>query len=315
MIREISLVRETWELLKPLELYGDTVNVERHLPSQFQLPSPRFETSMPQLGYRKVPTQILYDTESPSPPYGQSPFPSSMWSERDQSLSQSLVSPNSAAFHQVPDTPRTESSEAFTANSYFDTPRNTHASVRSVARPTDLPLSPELVIGEGGSRSQLASTPAMSFESNSLTRYQSVPIVLQPDKCKSRWKKLTVSKRESTKTLCDSSSSSSNTLESQKLEEISLKDLMNASKASFRGKGARNINVHLSQNSSYVLFWTQSTINIFDIGTSPPILSRSVSPESTCVLAAVTKTHLAYVMGTGNQKLTVSVTGEKIFAC
>lgn len=45
---------------------------------------------------------------------------------------------------------------------------------------------------------------------------------------------------------------------------------------------------------------------MWDIGLSPPVLGRAVATESTCVLAAVTKVHLAYIIGTRGQKLTVS---------
>src|SRR5215469_15768414 len=46
MAREITLARRTWDLLKPLEVNADTINVERHLPSQFQLSPPKLEGVM-----------------------------------------------------------------------------------------------------------------------------------------------------------------------------------------------------------------------------------------------------------------------------
>jgi len=82
---------------------------------------------------------------------------------------------------------------------------------------------------------------------------------------------------------------------------------MGSSKSSSRGKHGKNINVYLSQNSTHALFWTQPSIHILDVGTSPPSIIRAVSTESTCVLAAITKVHLAYIIGTRDQKLTVSV--------
>jgi hypothetical protein len=89
-----------------------------------------------------------------------------------------------------------------------------------------------------------------------------------------------------------------------------LKSLASSSKASFRGKSAKNINVYVSQNSTYALFWTQTAINIWDVGNSPPFLGREIATDSNCVLAAVTKVHLAYIIGTRDQKLTVSNSRE-----
>jgi hypothetical protein len=93
--------------------------------------------------------------------------------------------------------------------------------------------------------------------------------------------------------------------DSQKFEEISLKSLTNAAKNSGRGRSSKNINTYLSQNSTYALFWTQPSIHIWDVGTSPPCFRRAISTESTCILAAVTRVHLAYIIGTRDQKLTV----------
>jgi hypothetical protein len=45
--REVSVARHAWDHLKPLESNADTINVERHLPTKFQLSSPRLETGMP----------------------------------------------------------------------------------------------------------------------------------------------------------------------------------------------------------------------------------------------------------------------------
>jgi hypothetical protein len=101
-------------------------------------------------------------------------------------------------------------------------------------------------------------------------------------------------------------------VESQRIEEISLKSLTNANKNSGRGKSSKSINVYLSQNSTYGLFWTQPSINIWDVGTSPPSFMRAISTESTCVLAAVTRLHLAYIIGTRDQKLTVKNLAKRI---
>jgi hypothetical protein len=94
-------------------------------------------------------------------------------------------------------------------------------------------------------------------------------------------------------------------LESQRLDEISLKALASSQKMSVRGRGAKSINVYLSQNSTYALFWTQPTIHLWDVGANPPIMKREISTDGNCVLAAATKMHLAYIVGTRDQKLTV----------
>jgi hypothetical protein len=101
---------------------------------------------------------------------------------------------------------------------------------------------------------------------------------------------------------------SSTTLESQRLEEICLKSSTATSKGSARSKSAkkiRDIKVYLSQNSSYALFWSQSSIHVFDVGKSPPTIIHATSTDSTCVLAALTKVHLAYIIKSQEQKLTV----------
>jgi hypothetical protein len=94
-------------------------------------------------------------------------------------------------------------------------------------------------------------------------------------------------------------------LEAQRLEEISLSALLSTQKAHSRGKPSKNINVSLSHNSTLGLFWTQLLIHVWDMGTSPPTMMRAILPESTCILAAVAKAHLAYIIGTRDQKLTV----------
>ncbi|TVY90713.1 hypothetical protein LAWI1_G004849, partial [Lachnellula willkommii] len=78
-------------------------------------------------------------------------------------------------------------------------------------------------------------------------------------------------------------------------------------KKNAKGKGAKSINVYLSQNSTYALFWNPFSIYIFDVGPSPPTIGRAISTESACVLVAVTKVHLAYVIGTRDQKLTLRI--------
>lgn len=317
MIREILLARNTWEILKPLEPNIDTINVERHLSAQFELLAPRSETGMPFQDYLSIlGSSKATDATSSSPPeYKAAQWSSSPDRSRSLSINQALVSPNSPGFRRGLDTPRTEfaPSEDFTSSDgvgYIDTPRtaDTKPSIEGLV----VPSSPDNTLARGGSQTRLQSVSTVSFgEAETLSRSRTVPLVTPPEKGKSKWgsfSKLTTSRREAPKPepSGNSSSLSSTTLESQKLEEIQLKSLVNASKATMRGKGAKNINVSLSQNSTYALFWTQASINIWDFGTSSPILGRAVLTESNCVLAAVTKVHLAYIIGTRDQKLTVS---------
>lgn len=150
-------------------------------------------------------------------------------------------------------------------------------------------------------------TSSISFEPAPLVRSRTVPVVAPPEKGKSSWRSKFGSRKDSFKASGDTSSLSSTTLESQRLDEISLKSLASAPKVSVRGKSAKNINVYLSQNSTFALFWTQASIHIWDVGTSPPTMVRAIATESTCLLAALTKVHLAYIIGTRDQKLTVSI--------
>lgn len=135
---------------------------------------------------------------------------------------------------------------------------------------------------------------------------RTVPIVPSSEKGKSKWRlKFTTSKKAPTGTSGDSSSLSSTALEAQKLEEISLAALLTTQKSHSRGKPSKNISVTLSQNSTLALFWTQLLIHVWDVGTSPPTMMRALLPESTCILATVAKSHLAYIIGNRDQKLTV----------
>ena len=48
-------------------------------------------------------------------------------------------------------------------------------------------------------------------------------------------------------------------------------------------------------------------IQVFDLGTSPPTLMKTIPTDSSCIVAAVARTHLAYVVGSRDQRLTVCV--------
>jgi hypothetical protein len=308
MMRELTLIRETWESLKPLELNADTIDIERHLNTQFHLFPPRLETGIASYnfsGTQKSPAMDYY-----SPPHSQHSLSDMVFTNRSRSLPQSLLSLSPTTSYQPSDASRTEVPShhfsAISTTSSKATSRFTELLMKSTATSIDSPLSPGLKMNEVGSSLRLASVSNVTPDTDSMGRKGLIALDTPPDKGKSKWRsKLTVSRKESTKGSYDSSSSTSSTLETQKLEAVSLKTLMSVSKGYSKGKNIKSINVNLSHNSTYALFWTQSILNVWDVSTSPPILVRALSPESTCLLVAVTKVHLAYIMGTSNQKLTV----------
>ncbi|KAH8819886.1 hypothetical protein F5884DRAFT_815920 [Xylogone sp. PMI_703] len=308
LMREILAVRHTWDRLKPLESNSDAASVERHGPTQFQLTAPKAEL-FPH-GYNPLSGRhASFDAGEQIPPPPIRPiFPPS--SDQMRSIHQALQSPISPTSRPILDIPSTElsHSEGFGSSegmSYMNTPGTTDPQEKtSIAVPD--PLSPQISSQESNPRLQSVST--VSFRSDQLVRSETVPTAPPLEKKTSRWmSKLTTSKKEASKSSGDSSSLSSTTLEAQRLEEVSLKSLITTSKFSMRGRNAKTINVTLSQNSTYVLFWNQSSINIWDASTSPPILGRAISTESSCVLAAVTKKHLAYIIGTRDQRLTLRI--------
>ena len=317
MIRELTLARHTWEILKPLESNADTINVERHLSTQFRLAAPKADGAM------FINSEFMINNSGqrspdidPVSPHQQvrSTLQGSSSEDRSRSISQSLLTPGSPGFRQRLDTPRTE----FSSDNFTSSDGATHMDSLTASDPQtatnpvmETPFSPDSV----GPRQaypphKIERTPSnVAFDSVPVVRSRTVPVISQPEKGKTSWftrSKLTRSRKEpSNKHSGDTSSLSSTTLESQRLEEITLKSL-SSSKPSRSGKSGKSINVYLSQNSTHALFWTQPSIHIMDVGSSPPSIIRAVSTESTCVLAAVTKAYLAYIIGTRDQKLTVN---------
>lgn len=94
-------------------------------------------------------------------------------------------------------------------------------------------------------------------------------------------------------------------MENQRPEEICLKNLTSAAKSQGKGKVSKLMNVCLSQNSTNALFWMPSTIQVWDVGVTPAAVTRIIPTEGSCLLAAVTKRYLAYIVGSKDQKLTV----------
>lgn len=318
MLREVCLARHAWELLKPLEVNADTINVERHLPTQFQLAPPKSETGILfNSGFLiSGASSRVPEIEPVSPQQIRSNFHGSSSEDRSRSVTYSLVTPgpNSPGFRQA-HTPRTE----FSSDNLTSSDGATQMDSQKTPEPpntTILPKStPSFFSPESIGASQVYQNPYVDRSTSSVsvpvqvTRSRTVPTLSPPpEKGKMSWRsKLTRSRKETYKASGDTSSLSSTTLESQRLEEISLKSLVTASKSTVRGKNSKNINVSLSQNSTHGIFWTQPSIHILDVGNSPPSIIRAISTESTCVLAAITKVHLAYIIGTRDQKLTVRV--------
>ncbi|ODH50361.1 hypothetical protein GX48_03476 [Paracoccidioides brasiliensis] len=296
MAREIQLALRTWDLLSHIESNADTISVERHLPTQFQLLPPKTESSSPFPSYNN-----LTNPGSPRP--------------------QDIISPNSARFER-PTTALLTPSPPFTPGirHRFDAPRNEFSPMDSLTAINEIgdtlgqanAADSQVSLGSPEFSSQGANLPKLE-KNISTTTFESVPFfrsrTLQSpgvsDRGKSGWRKLGT-RKESIAASGDTSSLSSSLLESQKLDEIPLKSLANAMK-SVKGRFAKNTNVYLSQNSTFALFWTQTTIHLWDVGTSPPTMKRAFSTDSTCLLAAVTKMYLAYVIGTRDNKLTLRI--------
>ncbi|QSS58522.1 WD domain-containing protein [Histoplasma capsulatum] len=300
MAREIQLARHTWNLLSHIESNADTINVERHLPTQFQLPPPKGEAGGSFPSYSNVTTPVSPRTQETD----SSLFTRTIFSASDPS-SATPQSPSSQFTHLIRhrfDTPRTEFSPMDSLTAINETEDNvlepgtivesraSHGSHDFSAHAANLPGIEK-------------TTTTATSESTLLVRSRTLQSPTSSDKGKMGWRKLTGTKKESISASGDTSSLSSSFLESQKLDEIPLKSLVNSMK-SVKGRFAKNINVYLSQNSTFALFWTHTTIHVWDVGTSPPTMKRAFSIDSTCLLAAVTKMYLAYVIGTRDNKLT-----------
>ncbi|KAL2261681.1 hypothetical protein VTK26DRAFT_3610 [Humicola hyalothermophila] len=316
LAREVLIARQTWELLEPLRPDAGTINVERHLPTQFHLGPPRPDAtgSPPPPGYnymlgirnerpRAPHLSPSFETEKmglASPAPGELPAPNHPCH----------LSSNTASPYQQPSIPLRSRPSRLEAS--IDHKERTTGD----ADPTSGHLDPSF----------LTDSPPFSRDGPVIRRHQgaedvpvpsiqtprTIPLAQSSEKGRSKWRfRFPTSKKAPAKapmvTSGDSSSLSSTTLEGQKLEEIQLSAFLNAQKAHARGKPSKNINITLSQNSTLALFWTQHLIHVWDVGTSPPTIVRAIPPESTCILATVAKFHLAYVIGTRDQKLTLRI--------
>ncbi|RAL65451.1 hypothetical protein DID88_001018 [Monilinia fructigena] len=279
LMREMTLARQVWDLLEPFESHADSVNLERHMPTYFQFPPPKTDGGLPfHPAYNNSSASNLkmrtYDTEPPSPLHNKSTFTSAAAQDRSRSLPHSMpsqVSPTVGTFGQRLDTPNTLPSSSSDMTS-LDGSRSGEGSrmpeLRKTSTATDeVPFSSDYIPDQGRARKE--SGAGQTVETTSL---------------------------------------SSSALEAQRLDEINLESLVRVPrKASTRSKTAKAINISLSQNSTNGLFWTQSLIQIWDIGASPPAMTRVFPTESICYKAAVTKMYLAYIIGTRDPKLTLRI--------
>ncbi|KAK3904777.1 hypothetical protein C8A05DRAFT_13362 [Staphylotrichum tortipilum] len=307
LAREVPTARQTWELVESLRPDADTIHVERHLPTQFQLAPPRPEAgglfppgygNMNSVGTGKNREPEVFVASYPV----KSGLPSSSFGDLNSPGYPGVVSPQSPSPYQTTVPLRSEPSRPDVSVDHRRALEETepgfaHVDPSFLTDPppfsTDLPT---LRRNTGPGDTPSIHTP------------RTVPLVTSGERGKSRWRlKFSASKKAPVGTSGDSSSLSSTALEAQKLEEISLSSLVSAQKAHARGKPSKNINVCLSHNSTLGLFWTQLLIHVWDVGTSPPTMIRAILPESTCILVAVGRVHLAYIIGTRDQKLTLRV--------
>lgn len=314
-MREVCLVRHVWNLLKPLEPNADTINVERHLSTQFQLLPPKSEPGMLfSAGYGNILSAGGQGSQDPEPFSSQHSGPayhSFRSAEQSRSNYQAFLSPHSPRRNPASDTPRTE---FFPPDNSSSQEKTAPVEIQKMTEPRtgpmspiDLPFSPDSVGPRPATQPRTERTASnIWFAPAPVLRSATFPLSPPPEKGWSRWRsKLTAQRKESVGASIDTISLSSTTTEGQRLEEIHLDNLISVPKKSARGKAAKNVSVYLSKTSTYALFWTQQSIHIWDVGMSPPSLRREISTESTCVLAAITKVCLAYIIGTRDQKLTV----------
>lgn len=309
MLREIPIVRHTWDLLKPLEANADTINVERHLPTQFHLGPPKLDPGCqpfrPSYGnilsagsgaispMSPANTDMLLPSNLPPVrPNGSIP------SDPSRSTQPSSFIPSSPGFYQSFNSLVTEFSRS---DCHPSSPESTVEVPLPLFSKPALAIDPHQVVRQGTANS------AVTSQSGAPSKKRMAPPAVPLEKSKSRlWTKLSGGSRKEPQTpILDTSSLSSTSIESQRLDEIPLRSLKSSQKISARGRGARNINVCLSRNSTYALFWTQSTIHLWDAGTSPSSIRREIATDGNCVIAAVTSMHLAYMIGTRDHKLTV----------
>jgi len=306
LAREVPTARQTWELVEPLRPDADTINVERHLPTQFQLGPPKPESGgLFPSGYNSmlgIGSERSREPDAAASSLAVKPgLPSPMFGDVNGPSYPGLVSPQSPSPYQSSIPLRSEPSRLDVS---VDHKKALEETEHTLANPDASFLTDPPPFSHD---SPVLRRQTRADEAPSIHTPRTVPLVPSVEK-KSKWRfGFTGSKKAPVGASGDSSSLSSTALEAQKLEEIPLSALLSTQKAHPRGKPSRNINVYLSHNSTLALFWTQLLVQVWDVGTSPPTMTRAILPESTCILAAVAKTHLAYVIGTRDQRLTLRI--------
>ena len=320
-MREMALARQVWDLLEPFESHTDAMHLERHVPTYFQLPPPKVDGAIPYHPAHGNSTASnvkmrTYDTEPPSPFHNKTSFISAAAQDRSRSLPHTMpsqISPSVGTFSQRLDTPNTLPSSSSDLTS-LDGSRSGETSripeLRKNSTTTDeTPFSPDSI----GNTSPNDHNPyGMGSEGGTYFVNRSAMSQSHSDRKKSKggskWTSVfTGTRKESIPgQSVETTSLSSSSLEAQRLDEINLESLVRVPRKTSKSKSAKAINISLSQNSTNGLFWTQSLIQIWDMGASPPAMTRVFPTESSCYKASVTKMYLAYIIGTRDPKLTVS---------
>lgn len=326
LMREMTLARQVWDLLEPFESHADAANLERHVPTYFQLPPPKTDgaiTFLPAYNTSSASNVKMrtFDTEPPSPFHNKTSFTSAAAQDRSRSLPHTMpsqVSPIVGTFGQRLDTPSTLPSFSSDLTS-LDGSRSGDGSrmpeLRKTSTTTDeTSFSPESMSGQGNTSPNDPSPFGMVSETGTYFVNRSAVGHSHSDRKKSKggskWTSVfSGSRKESVPgQSVETTSLSSSTVEAQRLDEINLESLVRVPrKTSSKSKNAKAINISLSQNSTNALFWTQSLIQIWDVGTSPPAMTRVFPTEGSCYKASVTKMYLAYIIGTRDPKLTLRI--------
>ncbi|KAK2747293.1 hypothetical protein FQN57_002191 [Myotisia sp. PD_48] len=276
LAREIPLARETWALLNCINFRAERLSEQRHDSPPFQLSPPKITSETPN-AYPYPPKHVI---DSPTS------------FRRSPSDNYPPVSPGPDPFGQEPTSaPITE-----VVSPYEDTPQNPFAFPPPVRTGQQQEVGTQQKPRAGA---QMATQPPQT--SPSLQHR-----IMHPEKPKIKWK--FISKRDHHSKTADTTSSSSGSLENLKPEEICLKSLISPAKSQGKGKGAKMmVNVYLSQNSTHALFWTPPIIQVWDVGGSPASLSRIIPTDGSCLLAAVTRRYLAYIVASSDQKLSLRI--------
>jgi hypothetical protein len=334
-MREVSIARQAWDILKPLEPNPDTINVERHLRTQFQLTPPKFESMSQNAAYGSLAGR---GDHSPSDPdvYSQRPSTSAHsnpYSYEPRSISQTLMAPQVSSLRQILDEHQqdinplenaTFNSSEGTTHSHSDGQKTFETQTVQTSIMDQPPMSGDSLVSPitpvASTTSHKFPRPApspsaVSFESHPLVHSRTAPPLTTPKIKKSGLFSGLRSKREAPPMPAEAHSSSRSAIMQETVEEISLTSLISVPKSLLRSKTAktiRDVNVYLSQNSPHVLFWSQSFIHILDIGSSPAKVIQALATDSTCVQAAVTRVHLAYIVKSQDQKLTVKTSRSSL---